>query len=74
VLKQLHTRVRLARLTYRLSQYPWICRLAWRALSFSMRYSRWKDPEYVPVQPPVQVQAPEEQRGRPYSHQYAERG
>ena len=74
VLKQLPTRVRLARLTYRLSKYPWICRLAWRSISFAMRYSRWKDPEYVPVQPPVQVQAPEEQRGRPYSHQYAERG
>jgi hypothetical protein len=64
----------LARLTYQLSKYRWICRLFWRANAFAMRYSRWKDPEYVPVQQPVQVHAPEEERGRPYSHQYAERG
>jgi geranylgeranyl reductase family protein len=74
VLKQLPVRVRLARLIYRLSKYPWICRLIWRAIAFAMRFSRWKDPDYDPVQQPVEVHAPEEQRGRPYSHQYVERG
>ncbi len=74
VLKQLPVRVRLARLMYRFGKYRWISRFAWRAIAFVMRFSRWKDPEYVPIQKPVQVQEPEAERGRPYNHQYVEGG
>jgi geranylgeranyl reductase family protein len=49
VLRQLPLRNRFARLSYRLSKYRFLCRLAWRFNAFAVRFTRWGDPNYVPV-------------------------
>ncbi|MDX1616508.1 MAG: geranylgeranyl reductase family protein [Candidatus Promineifilaceae bacterium] len=51
VLKQLPVRVRLARLAY-LLKYPWLVRLGWRVARLLIGFTRWGDPEYVPVEEP----------------------
>jgi len=53
VLKQLPTRVLLARLAYRIKS-PRIFRLGWRAAQYLIRYSSWSDPDYDPVKKPIQ--------------------
>ena len=53
VLKQLPTRVRLARLAYRIKS-PRIFRLGWRAAQFLIRFTIWSDPDYNPVKTPTQ--------------------
>jgi len=51
VLRQLPIRTRLARLAYKLGKYPLVPRLGWRVMDFLLRFSRWQDPEYVPIEP-----------------------
>ncbi|MFZ0546719.1 MAG: FAD-dependent monooxygenase [Candidatus Promineifilaceae bacterium] len=51
LLKQLRIRVRLARLVY-LLKYPRLIRLGWRVARFVIRFTRWRNPEYVPFEPP----------------------
>jgi geranylgeranyl reductase family protein len=51
LLKQLRIRVRLAKFAY-LLKYPWLFRLGWRAARLVIRFTRWRNPEYVPFEPP----------------------
>jgi geranylgeranyl reductase family protein len=46
--KQLEIRTKLARFAYRL-KYPWLFRLGWQAARILIRFTRWRNPEYVPV-------------------------
>jgi flavin-dependent dehydrogenase len=48
--KQLDLRTRLARIAYMLSR-PRLARLAWRLAPFVIRFTRWRDPEFVPTEP-----------------------
>jgi menaquinone-9 beta-reductase len=57
LLGQLQTRVRLARLAYWL-RYPWLFRLGWRLARLLIRFTRWRDREYSPVEPPRLVYDP----------------
>jgi geranylgeranyl reductase family protein len=52
ILKQLPTRTRLARIAYHYSKYRLLAAICWRIVGFSIRYSKWKDPEYSPVEAP----------------------
>lgn len=54
LIKQLVTRVWLARLVY-LMKYPWIVRLGWQAMRLGIRFTRWRDPNYIPAMPPQLV-------------------
>jgi flavin-dependent dehydrogenase len=49
--KQLDIRTRLARLAYKLN-YPPFVRLVWRIIPWFMRFTRWRDPDYVPTEMP----------------------
>lgn len=49
--KQLEIRTKLARFAYML-KYPWLFRLGWQAARLLIRFTRWRNPEYVPVTPP----------------------
>jgi geranylgeranyl reductase family protein len=51
LLKQLQIRVTLARVVY-LLKYPRLVRLGWRAARLVIRFTRWRNPEYVPFEPP----------------------
>ena len=52
---QLHLRVRLARLVYRLRS-PWLVRLGWRVAGWGIKFTRWRDPSYVPTEtPPMNI-------------------
>jgi flavin-dependent dehydrogenase len=51
LLRQLPLRVRLARMAY-LLKYPWLVRLGWRLARVVMRFTSWRDPSYVPAEPP----------------------
>lgn len=51
--KQLEIRTRLARFAYVL-KYPWLFRLGWTAARLVVRFTRWRDPEYVPTIPPLE--------------------
>lgn len=51
LLRQLPARVMLARLAY-LLKYPWLIRLGWQAARLIIRFTRWRDPNYVPAEPP----------------------
>jgi geranylgeranyl reductase family protein len=55
ILKQLPTRTRLARFAYRYSKYRLLAAICWRIVGFSIRYSKWKDPDYNPVEAPKLV-------------------
>ncbi len=48
VFRHLAFRVRLARLAY-LFRYPWLIRLGWRVARIVVRFTRWRDRDYVPV-------------------------
>ncbi len=48
---QLRTRVWLARLAYRVKS-PWIARLGWRIMAWGIRFTRWRDPNFVPAKTP----------------------
>lgn len=48
---QLRVRTRLARFVY-LLKYPRLVRLGWQAARWFIRFTRWRDPDYVPVEPP----------------------
>ena len=52
VLWQLPTRTRLARLAYHLSKYRLVAAIGWRMVGFSIRFSKWKNPDYNPVEAP----------------------
>ncbi len=52
VLWQLPKRTRLARIAYRLSKYRIIAAIGWRMVGFAIRFSRWRDPEFNPVEAP----------------------
>ncbi len=65
VLRQLPIRTQLARLAYKLSQFRWLCRLAWRVSAIGIKFTRWNDPEHVPVRKPEQAQLSEVARGHP---------
>ena len=52
VLWQLPTRTRLARLAYHLSRYRLVAAIGWRMVGFSIRFSKWKNPDYNPVEAP----------------------
>jgi len=58
VLRQLPIRIRLARLSYKLSKYPRLGRLGWRITSFGLRFSKWRDPDYNPIEPVQHVHEP----------------
>jgi geranylgeranyl reductase family protein len=51
LLKQLKYRVRLAKMAYIL-KYPWLFRFGWRVARLIIRFTRWRNPEYVPFEPP----------------------
>lgn len=55
VLWQLPARTRAARLAYKVGQYPWLARLGWRLAAFGVRYTRWRNPEFNPVESPQMV-------------------
>ncbi len=48
---QLRIRTRLARFAY-LLQYPWLVRLGWQVARWVIRFTRWRNPEYVPAESP----------------------
>lgn len=48
--KHLQLRVRLARVAY-LLKYPWLVRLGWQVARLVVRFTRWRDPNYVPAVP-----------------------
>ena len=45
--KQLDFRTRLARFAY-LMKYPWFVRWGWGAARWFIRFTRWRNPDYVP--------------------------
>lgn len=49
--KQLEIRTKLARFAYML-KYPWLFRLGWQAARIFVRFTRWRDPNYIPTIPP----------------------
>jgi flavin-dependent dehydrogenase len=51
LLKQLGVRVSLARLVY-LLKYPRLIRFGWKVARLVIRFTRWRNPEYVPFEPP----------------------
>jgi len=51
VLKQLPIRTSLARLAYKFGKYPLIPRVGWPIVGFLLRFSKWKSPEYNPLEP-----------------------
>lgn len=51
VLKQLPIRTRLAQLAYKFGKYPLIARIGWPIVGFLLRFSKWKSPEYSPLEP-----------------------
>jgi len=55
VLWQLPTRTRLARLAYRWGKYRILAAIGWRIVGFTIRFSRWRDPENNPVEAPRMV-------------------
>lgn len=55
VLRQLPTRTRLARIAYRLSKYRFIAAIGWRIVGFAIGLSRWRDPEFNPVEAPKMI-------------------
>lgn len=48
---QLRIRVRLARFAYRLKS-PWLVRLGWQLAPWVVKFTRWRDPNYVPAEKP----------------------
>lgn len=52
LLSQLPTRVFLARLAY-LLKWPWLARLGWQAARLIIRFTSWRDPNYVPAETPT---------------------
>lgn len=55
VLFQLPVRTRLARLAYKISQYPRLTRLGWRFAAIGVGFTKWHNPEFNPVEPPQVV-------------------
>ena len=51
LLKQLPVRVRLARLAYKLKS-PWFVRLGFWIAPFVLRFTSWRDPNFVPAETP----------------------
>lgn len=51
--KQLEIRTKLARFAYVL-KYPWLFRLSWQAARLIVRFTRWRNPDYVPTIPPLE--------------------
>ncbi|MCB8988643.1 MAG: FAD-dependent monooxygenase [Ardenticatenaceae bacterium] len=49
--KQLEVRTQLARFAYK-SRRPWAIRLGWQLAGWVIRFSRWRNPDYKPVEPP----------------------
>lgn len=52
--KQLRIRTRLARFAYKIRN-PRLVRLGWQAARRVVRLTRWRDPNFVPVEPPRQA-------------------
>lgn len=46
--KQLDIRTRLARFAY-LMKYPWFVRAGWHVARWVIRFTRWRNPDYVPT-------------------------
>lgn len=56
-------RARLARYAYLLN-YPWLVRLGWRVARLMVRFSRWRDRDYVPGEAPqLQLETSGSSRG-----------
>ncbi len=51
LLKQLPIRVRLARLAYKV-RARWFVRFCWHVARLVVRFTRWRDPDYVPAELP----------------------
>lgn len=51
--KQLEIRTKLARFAYVL-KYPRFFRLGWTIARFVVRFTRWRNPDYVPTIPPLE--------------------
>jgi flavin-dependent dehydrogenase len=49
--KQLEIRTRLARLAY-MKRSDWFLRLGWQIAPLVVRFTRWRDPEFVPAESP----------------------
>lgn len=49
--RQLDLRTRLARFAY-LMKYPWFVRLGWQVARWVVRFTRWRNPDYVPAELP----------------------
>jgi geranylgeranyl reductase family protein len=56
LLRQLSIRVRLARLAYKLKR-PWFVSLGWRLAPLIVRFTPWRDPDFVPTEAP-QMRSP----------------
>lgn len=54
VLSHLAMRVWLARLAYWM-KYPWFVRFGWRMARLIIRFTAWRNPDYVPAEPVKQV-------------------
>ncbi|MCP5096934.1 MAG: hypothetical protein GY943_15400 [Chloroflexi bacterium] len=50
--KHLDTRTRLAKFAY-LMKYPWFVRAGWQVARWVIKFTRWRDPEYVPFELPT---------------------
>jgi flavin-dependent dehydrogenase len=51
LIKQLPLRVWLARRAY-IRQYPWLVRFCWGIAKVVIRFTRWRDPNFVPAKQP----------------------
>jgi geranylgeranyl reductase family protein len=54
LLKHLTLRVFLARLAYTL-KYPWLIRMGWRLARLAIRFTPWRNPNYIPAEEPPQL-------------------
>ncbi len=53
--KQLNIRIKLARFAY-LMKYPWVIRTGWVVARQLIKFTRWRNPDYVPdIQPTMKI-------------------
>ncbi len=53
--KQLKTRIKLARFSY-LMRHPWFIRIGWVVTRQIIKFTRWRNPEYIPdIQPMMKI-------------------
>ena len=53
--KQLNARIKLARFSY-LMKYPWLIKLGWTVTRQLIKFTRWRNPDYIPdIQPTMKI-------------------